>query len=66
MDIETTKDKNNRLNAYLITAYNGINYISSYIDQELNEKLLFENFRALAPGLCHPRLNQLFTFFYKF
>jgi hypothetical protein len=51
MDIETIK-VNNKLTPYLICAYNGTDYISSYADKSLNQTLLFTSF-----------INQLFTFF---
>jgi len=53
LDIETIK-QGNQLIPYLICAYNGYNYITSYIDSTMNQTLLFSNF-----------LNQLLTFFSK-
>jgi hypothetical protein len=53
MDIETiTKD--NKLVPYLINAYNGSRYITSYSNAALNQKELFSVF-----------INQLFNFFEK-
>ena len=43
MDLETIK-QNNKLIPYLICAYNGTDYITSYADSTLNQKLLFSNF----------------------
>lgn len=43
MDLETIK-QNNKLIPYLICAYNGTEYITSYADSTLNQKILFKNF----------------------
>jgi hypothetical protein len=53
MDIETIKLQG-KLNPYLICAYDGLNYITSYANESLNQKALFNNF-----------INQLLTFFNK-
>jgi len=53
MDIETIK-QNNKLIPYLICAYNGLDYITSYADSTLNQKMLFSKF-----------FNELLTFFKK-
>jgi hypothetical protein len=53
LDIETIK-QGNQLTPYLICAYNGSNYVTSYITPDLDQKVLFNNF-----------ITQLLTFFYK-
>jgi hypothetical protein len=53
MDIETVNIEN-KLTPYLICAYNGTDFISSYADDSLNQKELFASF-----------INQLLTFFTK-
>ena len=53
MDIETVK-VSNIITPYLISAYNGIDYISSYANLNLDQKVLFDSF-----------INQLLTFFPK-
>jgi len=56
MDIETIK-KDNKLTPYLICAYNGTDYLTSYgdlIDGIVDQKALFASF-----------INQLLTFFTK-
>lgn len=50
MDIETIKINNNLI-PYLISGYNGTNYITSYANDSLDEVELFNNF-----------INQLLTF----
>ena len=50
-DIETVR-KNDTLIPYLITGYNGFDYIVSYADNTLNQTNLFKNF-----------LDQLLTFY---
>jgi len=54
MDIETIKSVNNKLTPYLICAYNGTDYITSYANESLDQKALFTSF-----------INQLLTFFSK-
>jgi len=54
MDIETIKSVNNKLTPYLICAYNGTDYITSYANETLDQKALFASF-----------INQLLTFFSK-
>jgi DNA polymerase family B len=54
MDIETIKGANNKLTPYLICAYNGLDFLSSYANESLDQKALFDSF-----------INQLFTFFTK-
>jgi hypothetical protein len=51
MDIETIKI-DSKLSPYLICAYNGKDYITSYANDSLNQKSLFSSF-----------FNQLLTFF---
>jgi len=51
MDIETVKI-DNKITPYLICAYNGTDYISSYADKSLNQTALFTTF-----------INQLLIFF---
>ena len=51
LDIETIK-KNNIITPYLICAYNGKDFISSYANSSLDQKELFNNF-----------MNNLLTFF---
>ena len=53
MDIETVS-LNNKLTPYLICAYNGTDYITSYADKSLDQNALFSSF-----------INQLLTFFTK-
>jgi len=57
MDLETIQESN-QLNPYLITAYNGLDYVTSYAttsDLSLpQQKVLFDNF-----------LTSLLTFFTK-
>ena len=53
MDMETIK-VDNKLTPYLICAYNGTDYITSYANETLNQKALFASF-----------INQLLTFFSK-
>src|SRR6267378_1647051 len=53
MDIETI-NIDNKLTPYLICAYNGTEYISSYADKSLNQNELFTSF-----------INQLLTIFTK-
>jgi hypothetical protein len=43
MDIETV-NQNSKLTPYLICAYNGTDYISSYSNESLNQKALFMDF----------------------
>jgi DNA polymerase type B, organellar and viral len=43
MDVETIQ-RNNKLTPYLICAYNGTEYITSYADSSLNQKALFKGF----------------------
>jgi hypothetical protein len=52
-DVETIR-KDNKLIPYLICAYNGSEYVVSYVDSNLNQNELFKNF-----------INQLLTFFNK-
>ena len=52
-DIETIR-QNNKLVPYLICAYNGSEYITSYANSSLNQNLLFSNF-----------IKGLLTFFKK-
>jgi DNA polymerase type B, organellar and viral len=53
MDIETIK-KDNQLVPYLINAYNGEDHITSYVDSNMNQKVLFSKF-----------IEGLLTFFVK-
>jgi hypothetical protein len=53
MDIETITKKS-KFTPYLICAYNGIDYITSYANESLDQKSLFNSF-----------INQLLTFFNK-
>jgi hypothetical protein len=53
MDIETIKI-DSKLSPYLICAYNGIDYITSYANKSLDQKSLFNSF-----------INQLLDFFKK-
>jgi len=53
MDIETIT-KQSKFIPYLICAYNGIDYITSYANESLNQKTLFNSF-----------INQLLNFFNK-
>jgi len=53
MDIETIT-KNNQITPYLICAYNGSDYITSYANNLLDQKDLFNSF-----------ITQLFSFFIK-
>ena len=53
LDIETIK-KGNKLVPYLICAYNGTSYITTYADVTLNQKDLFKSF-----------FDGLLTFFIK-
>jgi hypothetical protein len=53
MDIETISI-NSKLTPYLICGYNGTNYITSYANEKLDQKELFNSF-----------INQLLTFFSK-
>jgi len=53
MDIETIK-VNNKLTPYLICAYNGTDYITSYANESLDQKALFASF-----------INQLLTYYTK-
>jgi len=50
-DIETI-NQSNKLSPYLICAYNGKDFISSYINESLNQNALFDRF-----------INQLLSFF---
>jgi len=54
MDIETVKLDNNKLSPYLICAYNGTDYITSYANESLDQNTLFDSF-----------INQLLTIFTK-
>jgi hypothetical protein len=51
MDIETIK-LDSKLSPYLICAYNGVNYITSYANESINQKTFFSSF-----------FNQLLNYF---